>query len=82
MERDFRDDDREKRVVTHEGDTVGTVRDVEADRATVDRDDDESLTDEIKDMLGWGDDDDAHELRRDHVDREDDDTLYLRQRRQ
>ncbi|MFC6826827.1 hypothetical protein [Halopelagius fulvigenes] len=82
MDRMFRDDDREKTVVTSEGRTVGRVRDVDDDRATIDRsDDDESLTDEIKDMLGWGDDDDSHELHRDHVEREEDDRLYLRQRR-
>lgn len=82
MERTFRDDDREKTVVTSDGHTVGRVREVEEDRATIDRpDDDDSLTDEIKEMLGWGDDDDTHEVSRDHIDRDEDDRLILRRHR-
>lgn len=82
MPRPFNDDDREKPVVTAEGRTIGTVRTVDQDKATVDRaDDHESLTEEIKDMLGWDDDDDEHELRREHVDRHEDNRLYLRARR-
>ena len=83
MTQRFTDEHREKPVVTSEGRQIGTVRDVNDDRATVDRsdDDDESLTDEIKDMLGWGDDDDTHEIRQEHVDRYEDNRLYLRQRR-
>lgn len=82
MARAFTEEDREKRVVTSEGRTIGTVRDVRDDRATIDRsDDDESLTEEIKDMLGWSDDDESHELRREDVDRYEDNRLYLRPRR-
>jgi hypothetical protein len=82
MDRSFSDEDRKKRVVTADGQTIGTVREVEEDRATVDRTEgDDSLTDEIKDLLGWDDDHDAHELRRDDVERYDDKQLYLKQRR-
>jgi hypothetical protein len=82
MPRAFTEEDREKPVYTSEGRQVGTVRDVEDERATVDRsDDDEGLTEEIKDMLGWNDEDDSHELRREHVDRYEDNRLYLRPRR-
>jgi hypothetical protein len=82
MDRSFRGDDREKRVVTSDGRTVGRVRDVHEDRATIERtDDDDSLTDEIKEMLGWDDDDETHELRRDHIDRYEDDRFHLRPRR-
>ena len=82
MARPFSDEDRRKPVVTSEGHTIGTIRDVEQDRATVDRTDDhDSLTDKIKDMLGWNDSDESHELRRDHVDRYEDDRVYLRSRR-
>lgn len=82
MDRPFNDDDREKRVVTSDGRTIGKVRDVDDDRARVDRsDDEESLTEEIKDMLGWSDEDEAHELRRDKIDRDEDDKLYLQPRR-
>jgi hypothetical protein len=81
MARKFTSDDRNKEVVTAEGNRVGTIRDVDDDRATVDRsDDDSSLTDKVKDMLGWGDDDDEHEIRSEHVDDdyEDDDQIRLR----
>lgn len=82
MTHQFTDDDRGKDVVTSEGDRIGTVDRVDDDRATVNRneDDDDSLTDEIKDMLGWGDDDDSNEIRDEHVDRSDDDQIRLRQR--
>ncbi|RDI71597.1 hypothetical protein [Halopelagius longus] len=82
MDRPFSDDDRDKTVVTSDGHTVGRVRDVNEDRATIDRsDDDDGLTDKVKDMLGWSDDDDSHELRREHIDREEDDRLFLSDRR-
>jgi hypothetical protein len=78
MERKFNDSDRKKRVVTAEGRDIGRVRDVDDERATVERsDDDDSLTDEIKEMLGWSDDDETHELRQDQVDRHDDDEIRL-----
>lgn len=81
MARDFTDDDREKRVTTADGTQLGTIGDVHGDRATVDRDtdnDDQDLTDKVKDFLGWGDDDDSNEIRSDHVDSYDDDEVRLR----
>lgn len=77
MVRDFTDDDRNKEVVTAEGDRIGTVRDVNEGRATVDRDQDQSLTDKVKDLLGW-DDDESNELQSNHVDTYDDDQVRLR----
>lgn len=64
--------------MTSDGTRVGTINQVNDDRATVDRNEGESLTDKIKDMLGW-DDDDANEIRDEHVDRREDDRVYLRQ---
>ncbi|MUV56890.1 hypothetical protein [Halogeometricum sp. CBA1124] len=79
MARKFRDDDRDKEVVTAEGDRIGTIHDVNDGRATVERDEDsDGLTGKIKDMLGWGDDDDDNELRDEHVDSYDDDRVRLR----
>lgn len=80
----FQDDDRDKDVVMPDGTRVGRIHRVEDEnRARVrrhdDDDDDQSLTDKIKDMLGWDDDDDEHELSDEHVDRRDDDRIYLRQ---
>lgn len=74
----FKDDDVGRDVVTSEGTRVGTVNDVNDGRATVDRDDGESLTDRIKEMLGWGGDD-ANEVRDEHIDRREDDQIHLRQ---
>jgi hypothetical protein len=82
MDRAFRDDDREKPVVTSDGRTVGRVSDIQEDRATVERtEDDDSLTDEIKDMLGWDDDEETREVRRDQIDRYDDEQFHLQPRR-
>lgn len=82
MERPFSDVHRGKPIVTYEGHTIGTVREVQEDRATVERTDDhDSLTDEVKDLLGWDDEDETHELPREHVDRYEDDKLHVRRRR-
>ncbi|QLG26409.1 hypothetical protein HUG10_02130 [Halorarum halophilum] len=80
MARNFTDDDRDKNVVTSEGNRIGTIDDVNDDRATVKRDRDKSLTDKVKDMLGW-DDDDSNEIRNEHVDTVNDDEVRLRDRR-
>ncbi|SFR47267.1 hypothetical protein [Halogeometricum limi] len=78
MARKFSEEDRNKEVVTADGDRIGTINDVRDGRATVDRDDDDGgITDKIKDMLGW-DDDDSNELDSDHVDSYDDDRVRLR----
>lgn len=80
MARKFTDDDRDKNVVTSEGDRIGTINDVNDDRATVKRDKDRSLTDKVKDMLGWGDDD-SNEIRNEHVDSVNDNEVRLRKSR-
>lgn len=77
MAREFTEDDRDKDIVTSEGDRIGRVRDVNEGRATVERDTNRDLTDKVKDMLGWGDDD-SNELRSEHVDTYDDDEIRLR----
>ncbi len=75
----FTDDDRGKDVVTADGHRIGTINSVEDDRATVDRsDDDDGLTDKVKNMLGW-DDDNSNEIRDEHVDDRHDDQIRLRQ---
>jgi len=82
MDRPFDDDDRESHVITADGRRIGQVRDVEEDRATVERTEDhDSLTDDIREFLGWSDDDETHELRRDHVDRYEDNEFHLQPRR-
>ena len=81
MPHQFTDDDRDKPVVTAEGQHIGYVRDVDGDRATVERDDDESLTDKVKDLLGWDDDDESNELHGDHVESHSDDRIRLRDSR-
>ena len=68
MAREFTDDDRSKPIVTADGARIGTVGAVYGDRVTVSRsDDDEDVTDKIKKMLGWKDDD-MDEIYNDHVD--------------
>ncbi|MWG36922.1 hypothetical protein [Halomarina oriensis] len=84
MKRAFDENDVGKPVFSAENDRIGTVSSIHGDdehRANVRRDDDsDGLTDKIKDMLGWDDDDDEHELRSDDVDRQEDDGVYLRGR--
>jgi sporulation protein YlmC with PRC-barrel domain len=79
----FSDDDRNKDVVTSDGTHVGTVHEVRDDQAVVDRDDGSDLTEKVKNMLGWDDDDNEGErpnrIRGDHVDTVDDNTVRLRQ---
>ena len=83
--REFRDEDLGKPIVAPAGMMVGTVGTVDPDRnrATVERTEEhDSLTEEIKEWLGWGDEDDdeAREIRPEHVDRYEDDRVYLRDR--
>lgn len=85
MARDLTDEDVDKPVVTPEGAPIGTLSDVRDGRGRVTPDDDsESLTDEIKSMLGWDDSDDSdgtHELRNDDIDSVTDDEVRLRSHR-
>jgi hypothetical protein len=78
MARNFTDDDRGKRVTTADGTWIGTVDEVNDDRATVDRNDDADLTDRVKDMLGWEDDEDD-QIRSGDIDAYDDDEIRMRQ---
>jgi hypothetical protein len=82
MARDFTDDDRDKDVFTSAGDRVGTIGDTRGDSATVRRDgsDDDGVFESVKEMLGWSDDEDEHELRSEDVDRYENDGVYLRKR--
>lgn len=79
MAREFTSDDHGKNVVTAEGDRLGTISDVREGRAHIERDENTSLTEKVKSMLGWNDSDDTHELQQDHVDRVDENEVRLRQ---
>lgn len=71
MARDFTSDDRDQPVVTAEGARIGTVSEVNEGRATIESTEDDrgNLTDEVKDMLGWGDEETGErELRSEDVD--------------
>jgi hypothetical protein len=69
--------DTGKEVITAEGDRVGTVENVEDGRAAVDssEDDQENLTDSVREMLGWGDSESDQELEAADADRDDDETV-------
>ena len=77
MTREFTDDDREKEVLTAEGDRIGRIRDVDGERATVERDDEADLPEKLREMLGW-DDPAANELHGDHVEEDTADDLRLK----
>ena len=78
MARQFSDDDRDKEVVTSDGDRVGRIRDVDGDSATVDED--ESLSEKITSMLGWNDDEAPREIRSEQVDSNTMDYVRLKQK--
>lgn len=82
LPREFRDDDTEKLVVAPEGSILGSVEaiDQDRDRATVERTEEhDSPTDGVKEMLGWGDDEEgSHEIGREHVEEYKDDAIHLR----
>lgn len=82
MARDFTDDDRNKDVVTPDGDRIGTVSNVREGRPYVRTNDDadQGVMDKIRSMLGWEDDEDEHELRDEHIDSVDDNSVRLRGR--
>lgn len=77
MVRQFTDDDRDKDVLTSDGDRIGQISDVDGDRATVEQD--ENLSEKIKRMLGW-DDDEPAEIRREQVDSHTVDNVRLKQK--
>lgn len=71
------DDDEGKRVVTSSGDDVGMIKKVEAGRAFVDTD--PGLSDSIRTMLGWGEEQEGDwEVVDDRVDRITDDEVVLK----
>lgn len=80
--REFREDDASKLVVAPEGSILGSVKAIDQNRgrATVERTEEhDSLTDEIKEMLGWGDDGEGErEIRHEHVEKYKDDAIHLR----
>ena len=85
LPREFREDDADKLVVAPEGSILGSVKAIDQNRgrATVERaEEHDDLTDEIKEMLGWGDDEDEREreIRHDHVEEYKDDAIHLRKR--
>lgn len=78
MVRNFTDEDRNKAVYTADGTRVGTINEVEEEKAQVHRDEDSgSLTDEVVDLLGWDDEDESHDLHRDRVERYDESGVHL-----
>jgi hypothetical protein len=79
MPRDFTDDDRGKRITAADGTWIGTVDEVYDGRATVERNEDADLTDKVKKMLGWDDDENENEIRSEDVDSYDDDEIRMRQ---
>lgn len=71
-------DDEGKDVITQDGTYLGTVGAVDVGNdATVARSDGDSITDKVKDLLGWEDDDD-NVIRNEDVEKSDEDRVHLR----
>ncbi|ELZ28092.1 hypothetical protein C474_16364 [Halogeometricum pallidum JCM 14848] len=79
MTRPFSDDDRDKEVLTAEGDRIGRVHDVDGDGNSATVEADESLSEKLPDKLDWTDDD-PNEIRREQVDSNTGDYLRLKQK--
>ncbi|AHG04022.1 hypothetical protein HALDL1_10735 [Halobacterium sp. DL1] len=77
MVRAFNADDKGKKVMTNDGDSVGTVQEVEEDTAHVQPDSD--LSTSIRQRLGWAKDDkEMFALDNSHVRSFTDDEVYLK----
>ncbi|MCH7661767.1 MAG: hypothetical protein IH933_14710 [Euryarchaeota archaeon] len=79
---EFTDEDENSPIRTAEGERIGTVSDVNEGRASVEED--EGITDAIREALGWDSDDDesdrqTHDLSDAAVERVDDDGVWIRQ---
>ncbi|MFW5948147.1 MAG: hypothetical protein ACOCSD_00930 [Halolamina sp.] len=77
MVRNFNEMDEGKRVVTADGEEVGTVTSATGSRLHVSPADD--LSRSIRRRLGWSEDEDSYELQKDHVDEITDDEVRLTQ---
>lgn len=77
MPRDFRSEDERKRVVTADGDTVGTVERTESGRAQITPD--QGLSQSVRRRLGWSEEDeDMYELQSSKVEEITDDEIRLK----
>lgn len=76
MDREFESDDEGKRVVTADGDEVGTVETVSGSTAHVKPEGD--LSQSVRQRLGWADDDeDVYELESTNVEGVENDRMIL-----
>jgi hypothetical protein len=76
MARDFSAGDKGKRVMTADGDMVGTIERVSGANAHVKPD--TSLSSAIRNRLGWGEDRDTYRLDKSKVDSFSGDEVHLR----
>jgi hypothetical protein len=77
MPRDFRSADTGKKVMTADGDTVGTIEKVSGNRAHVKPD--EGLSRSLRRKLGWSGEEETYELRKTNVASIDDDGIHLKE---
>jgi hypothetical protein len=81
MARNFRVEDHGKDVVDHGGNHVGTLSFTGDNDEYAEMQSSPGITEGIKQMLGWGDDD-RGELRNEHVDQITEEEVKLRRRRE
>lgn len=76
MDRNFRNDDEGKKVMTADGDMVGTIAETAESKAHVKAD--TNLSSAIRNRLGWTDEStDTYELPKASVDEINDDAVHL-----
>lgn len=76
MVRNFEDDDEGKRVVTADGDEIGTVSRAEESRLHIKPA--ENLSRSVRRRLGWSEDEDDYVLRKSKVDSIAGDEIHLK----
>lgn len=78
MVRDFKSEDEGMKVMTADGDVIGTVERVSGSMAHVKPDED--LSRSIRRRLGWSEEgEETYELRKSNVDSIDDDGVHLKE---
>lgn len=80
MVENFTDEHRDRPVITAEGNRIGTISEPNGNRATIESTDEEreNLSDDVREMLGWNDDEsNEREIRTENVDIDDEKGMHL-----
>jgi hypothetical protein len=77
MPRDFRSGDKGKKVLTHDGDVIGTVQKTSGSKAHIKPDAD--LSRSVRRTLGWDEGEETYQLKKSMVGQFADDGIHLKE---